>query len=141
MKRILLLLVAVASLAASAAAPAAASNEPVRLSFDKSLVGPGVWEGTVGGDISGSITTRLTEVRIAGPIWHVRFEFAIHAGARSFTTELAGILNTDTGAVVMNGTVVDGYLEGAQVHEQAQLVDPSSLRFQGSIRLMPATAG
>jgi hypothetical protein len=41
----------------------------------------------------------------------------------------------------MNGTVVEGFLEGAQVHEEGQLVDPAALRFQGSIRLMPGTAG
>jgi hypothetical protein len=40
----------------------------------------------------------------------------------------------------MDGTVVKGYLEGAQVHEEGQLVDPAILRFQGSIQIMPATA-
>jgi hypothetical protein len=145
MKRILLVVVAAATVAAASAAPTVASTQPIRLSFDKSLVAPGAteWQGTVGGDISGNLTTRLTDLRITGPIWHVRFDFVIDAGGRSFTIDLSGILNRETGAVVMNGTVVQGYLEGAQVHEQAQLVDPdpATLRFQGSIQVMPATAG
>jgi hypothetical protein len=41
----------------------------------------------------------------------------------------------------MNGTVTsDGYLAGAQVHEQGELVDPDTLEFQGVIQVMPATA-
>jgi hypothetical protein len=40
----------------------------------------------------------------------------------------------------MNGTVVDGFLQGAQVHEEGQLVNAATLRFEGTIRVMPATA-
>ena len=40
----------------------------------------------------------------------------------------------------MNGTVISGFMLGAQVHEAGQLVDPASLEFVGSIRLLPATA-
>jgi hypothetical protein len=141
MKRILLTLLTAASLAAISAAPAAASSEPLRLSFDKSSVGPGLWQGTVDGDISGSLTTVLTDVRIAGPVWHVQFDWTISAGGSSFVAALSGTLNTETGAVVMNGTVVEGFLTGAQVHEEGQLVDAAALRFRGSIQLMPATAG
>ncbi len=42
---------------------------------------------------------------------------------------------------VTNGNVADGYLEGARVHEDGQLVDAATLRFQGSIQIVPATAG
>jgi hypothetical protein len=45
MKGILLFLLVVASFTASAAS-AAASSEPVRLTFDKSAVAPGIWQGT-----------------------------------------------------------------------------------------------
>jgi hypothetical protein len=41
----------------------------------------------------------------------------------------------------MNGAVIDGWLLGAQVHEEGQLVNPNTLGFEGSIRIMPATAG
>ena len=145
MKRRISILLALAALGAAgviaASSPAAASSSaPVRLTFDKSAVAQGVWQGTVEGDVSGSLTTELEGLRISGPIWHVTFDWIISAGASSFTARLYGILNTNTGAVVMNGTVVDGYLLGAQVHEEGQLVDLTTLQFVGSIRLMPATA-
>ena len=40
----------------------------------------------------------------------------------------------------MDGTVVDGFLQGAQVHEEGQLVDAATLAFEGSIQVMPSTA-
>jgi hypothetical protein len=128
----------VGALAASAPV-ASASNEPVRLSFDKSAVAAGVWEGTVAGDISGDLTTKLLSLRVTGSIWQVEFDFIVEAGSSSFTTRLSGILNTETGAVVMNGRVSEGYLLGAQVHEEGQLVDPATLRFVGTIQLFRAT--
>ena len=36
--------------------------------------------------------------------------------------------------------VIEGYLLGAQVHEQGRLIDPETLTFEGSLRLMPATS-
>jgi hypothetical protein len=131
-------LATVGALAASAPV-ASASNEPVRLSFDKSAVAAGVWEGTVAGDISGDLTTKLLSLRVTGSIWQVEFDFIVEAGSSSFTTRLSGILNTETGAVVMNGRVSEGYLLGAQVHEEGQLVDPATLRFVGTIQLFRAT--
>jgi opacity protein-like surface antigen len=145
MKRFLLAVVLAALTAATVlaapAAPATASNQPVRLTYDKSAVAEGVWQGAVGGDFSGSITTYLTGLRITGTIWHIDFELDIEAGDSSLVTDLSGIVDTKTGSVVMDGTVVDGYLQGARVHDEAQLVDPDTLRFQGTILLMPATAG
>ena len=70
----------------------------------------------------------------------VTFDWIITAGAESFTAHLSGVLNTQTGAVVMNGTVVDGFLRGAQVHEVGQLVNPAALGFEGTISVMPSTA-
>lgn len=118
-----------------------APQHPVRLDFNKCLVDPaGVWEGEVTGDVGGDLRTELTGLRIAGAIWHVRFDWVIDADDRSFVAALEGTLNTRTGAVVMNGRVIDGYLHGAQVHEQGQLVDAASSCFAGTIRIMPATA-
>jgi hypothetical protein len=58
-----------------------------------------------------------------------------------FTAHLTGALNTMTGKVIMNGAVVEGWLLGAQVHEEGQLVDPATLGCDGAIRIMPAAAG
>jgi len=138
---LLLLALALVGVVGATAPAASASSEPLRLSFDKSLVAPGEWQGTVAGDISGGLATRLLSARPTGPILQVEFDWIVDAGNSSFTARLHGILNTETGGVVMDGTVVDGYLLGAQVHEEGQLVDPATLRFVGSIRIMPATAG
>ncbi len=118
----------------------AEGNPPINLTFDKSAVAPGVWEGTVSGDVEGTLTTVLVDLRERGPTWHVEFDWIIGAGDQSFTARLRGILNTQTGRVVMNGTVTEGWLAGAQVHEEGELIDPTTLRFQGTIRVMPASA-
>lgn len=120
---------------------ATAPNQPVRLEFAKCAIAEGVWEGTVTGDIGGDLRTELTSLRITGPIWHVDFNWIVTAGEQSFVAALSGTLNTLTGRVVMNGTVIEGYLAGAQVHEQGQLVDAENSCFVGTIRVMPATAG
>ena len=140
------------------------STASVELSFDSPFdpTNPGVWVGTVAGDITGTLQTRMTDLRVSGPIWHVRFEwtitpanaFASRPGApldihssqttmtsgQSFVADLSGVLNIETGAVVMNGTVVEGYLLGAQVHEVGQLIDADTLRFQGTIQVTAAEA-
>jgi hypothetical protein len=120
------------------------ASPPVQLTFEKQAVGPGMWEGTVSGDIEGDLTTVLTACLgpnpCQGTVWRVQFDWIIDAGDRSFTAHLTGTLNTVTGRVVMNGTVVDGYLEGARVHEEGKLVDPATLGFEGIIRVFPDTA-
>ena len=140
MRKLMLTLFCVGALVASAIPVAGASSAPVRLTFDKVATGPGVWHGTVAGDIDGGLTTDLLSLDTTGPIWHVTFDWVIDAGPSSFTARLSGVLNTTTGGVVMDGTVVSGYLLGAQVHEEGQLVNPATIEFAGSIRLMPATA-
>lgn len=125
---------------AAQSASAYSDSDPVRIRFDKSAVAEGVWNGSVSGDVSGDLTTRLQSLRVEGVIWHVVFTWEIDAGPDSFTALLSGTLNTDTGRVVMNGRVVEGKWLGAQVHEEGQLIDPASLRFQGDIRIMPETA-
>jgi hypothetical protein len=98
----------------------------------------------VSGDISGDLTTLLTACNgpkpCTGPIWHVEFDCVIEAGSESFTAHLSGVLNNVTGSVVMNGRVVEGCLEGAQVHEEGQRVNAATLGFEETIRIMPVTA-
>jgi hypothetical protein len=127
-----------ASLFVGSPAAATAASDPVRISFDKSTSGPGTWSGTVSGDVDGDLTTTLLSVTATGVIWHVTFDWVIDGDA-SFTARLSGTLNTSTGHVVMNGRVIDGDFLGAIVHEEGQLIDATTLHFQGLIRLMPAT--
>jgi hypothetical protein len=49
--------------AASPAAAASDPSDPVRLTFDKHQVAPGVWQGTVSGDITGALTTSSSALR------------------------------------------------------------------------------
>lgn len=140
MRKITLIALVLGALAAVAVPAGSAANAPVRLEFDKTATGPGVWQGTVSGDVEGSLETRLLDITVSGPVWHVTFDWIVDSGASSFTARLNGTLNTKTGAVVMDGNVISGYLLGAQVHEEGQLVDPATLEFAGSIRVMPATA-
>lgn len=131
---------AFAALPESASAQPAGNMSPVRLGFDKQGGVGGTWHGMVSGDVSGDLTTQLTSAHQTGQILHVTFDWIIDAGAQSFTAELEGTLNLNTGAVVMNGTVVEGWLVGARVHEEGQLIDPATGHFQGRILIFPATA-
>lgn len=114
-------------------------SETVYLTFDKSAITEGSWEGTVGGDIEGNLATRVTSIEMVGPVGFVEFEWIVEAGDQSFTAHLKGTLNTLTGTVVMAGEVVEGYRVGALVYEQGQQAVASSGRFQGTILLLPAS--
>jgi hypothetical protein len=121
-----------------------AAATPVRLNFTKSLVSTMpvmTWKGSVTGDVAGDLETRLLSLRVSGAIWHVEFDWIVSGAAgTSFTARLNGILNTKTGKVVMNGTVIDGYLEGAQVHEEGLLTDATASKFEGTIRIAAQSA-
>ena len=137
---IALAMFAFAALPQPASAQPAGNMSPVRIEFDKQGGAGGIWHGAVSGDVSGDLTTQLTSAHQTGQILHVTFDWIIDAGPQSFTAELEGTLNLKTGAVEMDGTVVDGWLIGARVHEEGQLVDPATGRFQGRILIFPATA-
>jgi hypothetical protein len=144
MKRLLFVLAAVATSLTIVASTASASNAPLQVDFVKHLVDPSTltFQGTVSGAVTGTLTSHLVSLnRIDGPIYNITFEWDISAGDQSFTALTSGTWNTDIGQVTLNGTVISGYLDGAQVHEQGHLIDPTTLTFAGVIQLMPATAG
>jgi len=119
------------------------ARSPVIITFDKAMDEDGIWEGTVSGDVDGELRTVLNvdNIRETGMILHVEFDWIITADdpSKSFTARLNGILNNNTGKVVMNGTVIEGWLTGARVHEEGQLIDPETGRFEGTIQINPAT--
>lgn len=144
MKRITLLVLLSLILSAFLLVGSAAADDsaPLYLSFEKADPDQNyVWNGTVSGDIAGALETRLLSAQQSGPILQVEFDWIVDAGPQSFTARLSGILDTQSGSVTMNGTIIEGYLEGAQVHEEGQLVDAANSAFMGTIRIMPATAG
>jgi hypothetical protein len=49
---------------------------------------------------------------------------------------MSGTLNTETGAVAMQGEVIEGWMLGAPVQEEGQMVDAETSTFEGTIRIM-----
>ena len=137
-KRILVLAALLGAVGAIGITTAAtAKTAPVQLTFHKQAVGPGVWSGTVAGDIDGALTTRLLSLDDRKPVWRVTFDWIVDAGPQSFTARLRGTLDTTTGAVAMKGHVIDGHLLGAKVRESGRLVDPATSAFEGTIDVFP----
>src|SRR5262245_56145809 len=144
MKHAVAMLVALVAAIAAVGAPSATAAPPVQVDWAKHLVDPATlsFAGTSSGAAPGTMTSQLVSLDAqAGPILHITFRWTISSPGKSFTAVTSGIWNTNTGRVVMNGRVTDGYLEGAQVHEEGQLVDPATLSFEGFLRLLPSTAG
>ena len=141
-----ILLIAILAVSILAAFPQAAhastgrDMSPIRIQFDKQGGANGTWTGTVTGDVEGALTTQLQSLTPNGPILNVSFAWIVSAGEQSFTAVLHGTLNSLTGQVEMDGTIVEGWLAGAQVHEEGQMIDPATGRFQGTILIFPATA-
>lgn len=107
----------------------------VNLTFQKAATGEGTWAGTVGGDVQGNLETVLLTIDNSNPVWDVEFDWIIEAGDRSFTARMTGTLNSETGAVEMDGKVIEGWMLGARVHEAGQMVDPETSAFEGVIEL------
>jgi hypothetical protein len=135
----------IAALALAAAAPVAlagpataAPQSPLTWTFDKCAVGPGAWQGTATGPtgVAEPLQTQLTSVRQTGSVLQVEFDW--HVGS-TYLAQLSGVLNLETGAVVMNGPITEGQFAGSQVHEEGQLYDAANSCFAGTIRVMPAS--
>jgi hypothetical protein len=153
MRQMIVLLIAALALVMMAL-PVGASNPGQEIVyFDKAYnaaestaAGTAVFTGTVDGAVSGTLKSTLLEVteKGNGTILLVTFEWAVEDddmsdGDQSFMAEASGTLNNSTGKVVMNGEVVSGYLAGAKFIEEGQLVDPDTLQFQGSMKLVVNT--
>jgi hypothetical protein len=133
-----MLLVALVAVAVSAAA-APAANAPVDVTFVKIAVTADYYAGTTGD--GGTIEMWVSNRSVTGNMQH--FDVTLRAslsGDRSFTAMLEGTFNFSTAKTLLNGTVTEGWLAGAQVHEQGQLAGLDPLTFTGTLRLLPASA-
>jgi hypothetical protein len=146
MKKYRLLAALVAVLAATAAwsltaAPVAtASSAPVRIPFDKHYdAALGYYVGTACD--GGTIAVRVLDAHSAGQVQHLTAQFDVTIGMRSFTAILDGDFNSVTRRTLLNGTITSGWLQGAQVHEEGQLVNADTGHFVGELRLLPESAG
>jgi hypothetical protein len=123
------------------ATPASASRAAIVVPFEKHWVGDGHYVGTAGD--GGTIEMWVYDVSFNGNIQRFRVTLELSLDRRSLTATLAGHFNFSTGRVVMNGTVVDGWLEGAQVHEEGRYAgddpDTGGPIFVGTVRLMPGS--
>ena len=138
MKRVLLVLIAAGALA-GLVGTATASNAAVVIPFEKHWVGPGHYVGTACGD--GTIDMQLSESSVTGNVQHFTATVQLACGGAASTAVLDGRFNFSTGKTVLNGAVVDGWLVGAQVHEEGQLVGLDPLTFVGTVQLMPGSTG
>jgi hypothetical protein len=128
---------------AIATTPASASRGAIVVPFEKHWVGPGHYVGTAGN--GGTIEMWVYDVSFSGNIqrFSATLDLSLDDGALMAT--VAGQFNFSTGRVVLNGQVTDGWLSGAQVHEESSYVgdDPETGGpiFAGTVRLMPGSEG
>lgn len=144
MRKILALVVLALTGLAVSAAGVSASNSPIVISFDKHSPGDGHYVGTACN--GGTIDMQLSNSSVTGNVQQFAATVRLMCPGRGALTALVdGKFNFSTGKTVLNGVVVDGWLAGAQVHEEGQFVgrDPVSgdpYRFVGTVQLMPASA-
>ena len=131
------MLTAVAVVAAIAG-PVAAGNRPIVLEFEKAWAAPDYYVGTVAG--GGTIEMWLSDKSVIGNTQHFDATVSVSCASGAFTAFVSGEINFSTGRVVLNGTVTSGWMAGAQVQEESQLLDPDTGSFAGTIRIMPASA-
>jgi hypothetical protein len=103
-------------------AAASASNAPVVIPFEKHWVAPGHYVGTACD--GASLDVQMSNSYETGNAQHFTATFVLAGlpSGRGFTAVLQGIFNNSTGRTVLNGTVTDGWLAGAQIHEEGQFV-------------------
>jgi hypothetical protein len=143
MRRALLVALLALSALAAQVGTTAASNAVIVVPFDKQGA-EGHYVGTACD--GGTIEMQLANSSVTGNVQHFTATVRLECpGGRALTAVMDGSFNFTTGKTVLDGTVADGWLTGAQVHEEGQLVayDPATKvgRFVGTIRLMPGSAG
>ena len=112
--------------------------------------------GVAGGDVPGTFaaTVLSREPFDNGTIVQLEAEYRVTAAdpAHSFVVLIEGKQNNPTQQAVLNGTVIGGWLVGAQVHVTFDVIVPApgtrcvpaapvnSRCFQGTIRILPGSA-
>jgi len=143
MRKVYVALVLAAIAAGSIPASAVASNAAIVIAFEKEG-SQGHYVGTT--EDGGTIEMVITQSRVAGDVQHFTATLWLsYPDNRSLRAILDGRLDGNTGEVSLNGSVVDGWLQGARVHEESRLVDfdPETgvATFVGTVQLMPGSAG
>ncbi len=135
---------------------------PVEVTFTKWSTGAGIGTGIPthtgisGGDVPGTFagTVLSRDAFDNGTIVQLeaRYEVTGADPAHSLKALIEGKQNNETRQAVLNGTVIDGWLVGAQVHVTYDVIDPAlgtscvpeapvnRRCFQGTIRILPGSA-
>ena len=128
----------------------------VEVTFTKWSTGfPGL-AGVTGGDVPGTFagTVLSRDPFDNGTIVQLEAQYGVIAtdGAHSFVAHIEGKQNNSTLEAVFNGTVIEGWMVGAQVHVTYDVIDPAPGTscvpaapvnrrcFQGTIRILPGSA-
>ena len=118
-------------------------SRPISIGFEKWPVDADTWVGSVDTDLDGAFGDgSLDFAQIAGPrttgkTMHFTGLYVVETAFYSLTARLDVQLNLNNGSIRGSGTVVDGWLEGTQVHLEADLI-PGGVA--GVMRLMPGSA-
>ena len=146
MRKIFPLSVLVLAALAVSATGVSASSSSIVIPFEKHAIGPGHYVGTAGD--GGTIELQVYDSRFTGGdpetsdhwVQHFKATLRLTVGGQSLTAALEGQFNFTTLQTVLNGVVVDGWLSGAQVHEEGQVTSFSPLTFVGTVMLMRGSA-
>ena len=128
----------------------------VEVSFTKWVTGFPAMAGVTGGDVPGTFagTVLSRDPFDNGTIVQLeaRYEVTGANPAHSFVAHIEGKQNNPTQKAVLNGTVIAGWLVGAQVQVTFDVIVPATgtscvpeapvnrTCFQGTIRVMPGSA-
>ena len=134
----------------------ASGRNPVEVTFTKWVTTFPALAGITGGDAPGTFagTVVSRDPFDNGTIVQLEAEYRVTAAnpTHSFVARIEGKQNNQTLHAVLNGTVIDGWLLGAQVQVIYDIVDPAPGTscvtaapvnrrcFQGTIRILPGSA-
>jgi hypothetical protein len=139
MKKLLALVVALATAAGISVAIATASSAPIVITYEKTCTAAGHCVGSTGN--GGTITMDVTGFRPTGDAAQLEMSETITGGGRTFTADLSAH-SSPAGFIVLNGVVTDSSdpsLIGAQVHQRSNLDPGSATHWTGELRVMPAS--
>jgi hypothetical protein len=133
----------------------ASGGAPIEVTFTKwstgAAIGTGIptHTGVAGRDVPGTFagTVLTRDVFDNGTINQLEalYEVAADDPAHSFVAHIEGKQNNETQEAVFNGTIIEGWLLGAQVHVTYDRIAPcpafgQAVCFTGVIRVMPGSA-
>jgi hypothetical protein len=128
---------------------------PIEVTFTKWSTGAGIGTGipthtgVAGGDVPGTFagTVLSRDAFENGTIVQLeaRYEVIGQDATHSFVAHIEGKQNNETQEAVFNGTIIEGWLLGSQVHVTYDRIAPcpafgKAVCFTGVIRVMPGSA-